>query len=116
MRNPWYALAALLGCLSAFAVWSWPERPLWQSGPEVGTPIHFSPDSQVLVTQRRCTSDWQGDRLPVISRWDAATGQLLSRVQLDRPGAYDFGYVRPSPHGPMVLMHERLFPPSQHHH
>lgn len=48
MRNPWYALAALLGGLTAFAVWFWPERPLWKSGPEVGTPEHFSPDGYSL--------------------------------------------------------------------
>lgn len=96
-----YILATLAAALAAAAVWCWPVQPLWQSGPNAGTLKGFSPDGQLVVTFL-----WSGSGIPFVSRWDAATGKLLSRVEfpLAHPGNPRMFW--PSPDGRRAVLGE----------
>ena len=111
MRKRWYVLAALLGLLTALAVWFRPESPLWIGHVGAGTsPIYmqgFSPDGRVFVATRTPPSvRWDEEPAPVIYRWDAVSGKLLSRVTLDCPDSNMTRRVRVSPDGTTVLAGE----------
>ena len=106
MRKRWLILAALAGCVSAAIPWLWPDGPQWQSGSDAGKVFEFSPDGRVLVTYLVPPPDTTGHPPPVVSRWDAATGQLLSRATMvcARPGKLKL--VWPSADGRLALVGE----------
>jgi hypothetical protein len=105
MRIRWYLLAALAGGLTGLAICLWPQGPVWQSGPNTGESVGFSPDSQILLTLHTADHDdesrWND---PVLRRWDAATGRLLSRATL--PCITETNEVRASGDGRTALIGE----------
>src|SRR5262249_40584568 len=96
-----YILATLAGTLAAAAVWCWPVQPLWQSGPNPETLVDFSPDGQLVVT---CPPPYS--QAPAVSRWDAATGKLLSRVEIPRARPGNPCLLWPSPDGRRAVLGE----------
>ena len=99
MRKRWFILAALAGSLATLAVWFWPHGPAWRSGPNAGDLHGFSPDGRILVTVYM-------DSNPVLSRWDAATGRLLSRATLPCADPKRMKRVKPSPDGRVAVVDE----------
>jgi hypothetical protein len=75
-----YILASLAGSLAAAAVWGWPVGPIWRSGPDRGWINGFSADGRIIVTSRHWGDKGPTLSDPEVSRWDAATGKLLSRA------------------------------------
>jgi hypothetical protein len=110
MRRRWYILAAAAGGLAAAITWAWPAGPSWTSGREAGRLEGFSPDGRVLVTWS--VPDIKDGRFPepVVSRWDAATGRLLGRVEMPCADPLRVKAVRPSSDGTAALVGEG-FPP-----
>ncbi len=106
-RLPRHIAAALVGLFAAWATWAWPDAPLWQSGPDAGRLEGFSPDGHVVVTTRIPPPN-AGLRFPdpEVSRWDAATGTLLSRAVLPCAAPDGVKAARPSPDGRLVLVGE----------
>jgi hypothetical protein len=107
MRFRWWLLATLSGAAMATAIWLWPVKPIWRSGPGVGYLQGMSPDGRVLVT----TVDTRLDRRPadpLVCRWDAETGQLISKVSMkcSDPANYIYNYVWPSGDGLHALVGE----------
>ncbi len=78
-----YAFAVFTAVSAAALVWLWPQQPLWRSPANVGRLNCFSPDGAVVVTTFAPPHEKQIYPDPVISRWDAVTGDPLSRVVLN---------------------------------
>lgn len=71
----WHILAIVTGILAATAVWAWPDRPLWRSGPNVGRLEGFSPDGRWLFTTRNPPRTVDGFPNPEVrspARWSPA--------------------------------------------
>ena len=94
-------LAITIGLLAGAAVWAWPVGPLWHAGPDVGRLDGFSADGRIVVTTR--TPYRQN---PEVFRWDAATGSLLSRVEMAYADSKSLKLAWPSRDGSMVLVGE----------
>src|SRR6266568_3949245 len=102
-----HILAFLAGVLAAAAVWCWPISPLWRIGPVLGWLHGFTPDGRTVITWSG--EDKPGKANPVMSRWDADSGRLISRVELPcakHAGLRHFNEVCPSPDGSRVLVGE----------
>ncbi len=103
MRKRWYVLAVAAGGLTAAAVWFWPVSPLWRSPPQAGRLWGFSPDGRIVVTS---LVPLVQHLPPVVSRWDAETGKLLSRAVMPCKYPTRIKEVRPSPDGRLALVGE----------
>src|SRR5262245_56011607 len=106
MRTRWYILALLAGFLAGAGVVAWPLTPLWRSGSKAGRLEGFSPDGQVLVTSFIPPADSSGFSGPEVRRWDAATGELLSRIRLPGVDPQAVKGVRLSPDGRVAVVGE----------
>jgi hypothetical protein len=112
VRKRWLILAVLAGCATGAVPWLWPDGPRWHSGSDAGKVHEFSPDGQVLVTYLVPRQDTTGHPSPIVSRWDAATGQLLSRATMACADPAKLKLVWPSADGRLALVGEGSPPPN----
>lgn len=109
-----YVFAVLTAVFAAAVVFLWPVGPMWQSPPNVeaqngfsANRLHgFSPDGTVIVTSFVAAPDASGKSDPVISRWDASSGQLLSRAELPCIRQIRGDEIRTSADGRLALVAE----------
>src|SRR5437868_1215279 len=108
-----YIFALLAAVFAAALVWLWPPRPLWRSPPNVGHLNSFSPDGTIIVTT---VIPWPGVNAyldPVIYRWDASSGQMLSRVILPCSQPKAMKRVLTSTDGRLAMVGEGTSGPAQ---
>lgn len=118
MLKPRFILAALTGAIAAAIVWHWPVGPTWRSEPDVGTLTGFSLDGSIIVRSHLKSVPGTLLTTPEVTRWDAATGKVLSRTEMicsdirevQPPEFWPFPdsirAVRPSPDGRIALVGE----------
>ncbi len=105
----WYCLAGVLGGFAVLA-WGVEQRPLWRSHANAGRLEGFSPDDRVLVSSEIPAPENNRWPDPVVSRFDAQTGKLLSRANMACVHPFRLKAVRPSADGRIALVGEG-FPP-----
>ncbi len=106
MRWRRLTLAAVAGALVAALVWLWPPAPRWHSGPGVGILQGFSPDGRVVVATHVPHPVRYYQPAPEVSRWDATTGELLSRAELPCADPRALKAVRASADGRRAVVGE----------
>jgi hypothetical protein len=103
-----YILATLAGVLAAAAVWCWPVAPIWRVAGDVGFLNGISANGRIVVTSRQWINARNVNSNLDVSRWDAATGKLLSRAEIPPPRPFNIkNWVCecfPSPDGAKVLV------------
>jgi hypothetical protein len=76
-----YVFAILAAVFAAALVWLWPQQPLWRSADISANAEVCSDDS--VVTAAQCPVAVAGDYPdPIVVRWQATTGERLSRCEL----------------------------------
>lgn len=112
MAKRWFVLALLAGAATAGVCWLWPQGPLWRSGPYAGEVRSFTPDGGVLISAFVPPRDKTGQPSPVVYRWNAATGELLSRATMACADPAKLKLVHPSEDGRLALVGEGGPPPN----
>jgi hypothetical protein len=103
MATRWYILATLAGVVAAVSVWAWPIGPRWRSGPDAGLLEWISPDGKTLTTTQ---GHFGITANPEVSRWDTATGALLSRAEMQCTGQSSTRKIQVSADGRIALVGE----------
>ncbi len=101
-----HVFAVLAAVFAAALVWLWPQQPLWRSPANVGRLESFSPDGSVIVTSLTPPPDVNGNPDPVVYRWNAQLGELVSRVELPCTERKAIKRVLPSADGRLALVGE----------